>query len=275
MPRHPGRKLQVRRTRRSGVGKFRLKKPAWTDPYPWIAGTNPEKRIFAALMDKHIYFIFQGQVPELEGTGDPAALSLRGLDNTTTIGEVESTMSVGGKTKYERWLKQTFRKRPVQLSLGLIEFIPDFVIPEYKVILDPFSPFHHSQFDSVVRDTRKVALYSALGYEYIHFWVVAPGVFVLDEDQHMIGQWKNGQYKGSHPGAKYHHERILGAVDLLDRLPPLQGPPRYPLTDQRDILAKRTTGYRIGAGLGAGANSVALANHKRKRPPKLTLKLDR
>src|SRR5262249_31907882 len=148
--RRPGRQLTVRRKRRTARGHFKLHKPTWIDPYPFIDGTEPEKRIFAALMMKRIYFIFQGQVPELEPGG-------KGVDLRAALNK--QTIRAGG--------------HPVQMTLGLIEYIPDFVLPEYKVILDPFSPFHHSQEKSVIRDTRKVALYTALGYEYYHPWALA------------------------------------------------------------------------------------------------------
>ena len=94
-------KLAARRNRRSGTGTFRLKKPIWIDPYPFIPGTEPEKRLFEAMMKRSIYFIYQGDLPEL----------------------------VDGM------------KLPVLYTPG---FKPDFVLPEYKVILDPFGIFHHS-----------------------------------------------------------------------------------------------------------------------------------
>lgn len=261
----PSGTLRVRRHRRQSPGHFRLHKPQWIDPYPWIDGTNPEKRIFAALMQKHIYFVFQGQVPELEAGGH--GLTLRDFLNKTTAADKKQIHAAQKVSKVKAW-----QHRPIKLTLGLIEFIPDFVLPEYKVILDPFSPFHHSRPDSVVRDERKVALYNALGYEYYHMWVVAPGVFVLDEAAHVIGRWKNGKYLGSKKAAAPPHRRTYGAIEMLDSLPLLLQGPKYPLIDQRDITAKRTQGYRIGAGLGAGASGVALANYKRRKPPKLTLK---
>ena len=56
--------LRVRRHR--GPRKVRLHKPAWVDPFPQIPGTEPEKRIFAELVLRlHIFFLFQGQIPEL------------------------------------------------------------------------------------------------------------------------------------------------------------------------------------------------------------------
>lgn len=274
--RRPGRQLQVRRKRRSGTGKFKLRKPVWVDPYPWIAGTNPEKRVFEALMQRHTYFIFQGQIPELEQGG--SAYGERGYVNdpsALTPTKIKATLHGKQLTKYERWLNVQPRKRPVNVTLGAIEFIPDFVIPEYKVILDPFSPFHHSEFASVIRDQRKIGLYNSLGYEYYHAWVVAPGVFVVDEDVHTLGLWRRGKYLGQTKGVNVPHGRFMGADAWLDQLAALKGPPKYPLIDQRDITAKRTVGYRIGAGLGAGANSVAAANHKRRKPPKLDFKLRR
>lgn len=261
----PSGTLRVRRHRRQTPGKFRQHKPHWIDPYPWIAGTDPEKRIFAALMQKHIYFIFQGQIPELEAGG--TGLTLRQYMNQTTKEDKAKIETAQAKSPVK-----AFHNQPVKITLGLIEYIPDFVLPEYKVILDPFSPFHHSRPDSVVRDERKVGLYNALGYEYYHMWVVAPGVFVLDEAAHFLGRWKLGKYLGARKAPAPPHKRAMGAVEMLDSLPALLAGPKHALTDQRDITAKRTTGYRIGAGLGAGASGVALANYKRRRPPKLSLK---
>jgi hypothetical protein len=54
--------LQVRRTRRAENHKFRKKKPHWVDPYPQILGTLPEKMLFAALVARRIFFVFQGDL---------------------------------------------------------------------------------------------------------------------------------------------------------------------------------------------------------------------
>lgn len=59
-----GRKpISFRRRRRPG--KLRLLKPQWIDPYPWIPGTKPEKMIFAALIERRIFFVYQDLLPEM------------------------------------------------------------------------------------------------------------------------------------------------------------------------------------------------------------------
>jgi hypothetical protein len=260
--RKPGRQIQVRRRRRQTKGKFRLLKPHWIDPYPFIPGTEPEKRIFQALVMRRIYFIFQGQVPELTPGG-------MGIDLRKSLDK--QTIRAGG--------------RVASVTLGLVAYIPDFVIPEYRVIIDPFSPFHHSQQESVERDVRKVSLYNTLGYDYYHPWAVAPGEFVLDQRPQTIGRWRTRKvkvartsltqhvYLGTRPGKPVPHVRSMGAVELLDSLPGLHGGIKFPLVDPLDIEAKKKQGYRLGQGLGAGATSVAAANRKRRRMPSLGMSI--
>lgn len=191
--------LTARRTRRQHVTKFRLHKPRWVDPFPWIPGTEPEKRIFAALVMRRIYFVFQEELPE----------------------------SVKG----------------VYVTLQQRDFIPDFVLPEYKVIIDPFSEFHHSLPDAVRRDAWKFVVYEALGYKFYHPW--------SDE---VIEK---------------------GGLGILLEIPELWQSPKFKLTEREDKVAKLNPGYRIGKHIGAGANSVAAANRKRKRPPVVTLRTRR
>ena len=45
--------------RNSTVDTFRLRKPVFIDPTPWILKTGPEALIFAELVSRHIYFDFQ------------------------------------------------------------------------------------------------------------------------------------------------------------------------------------------------------------------------
>lgn len=196
--------LRVRRTRRQGKTKFRLHKPHWIDPYPNIEGTEPEKRIFEALIKRNIYFVYQGDIPELE--------------------------------------------KGAYVTLAIPGYKPDFLLPQYRIILDPFSPFHHSLPDALTRDRRKFVVYTALGYRFIHPWAFEGGVFLFDQ-----------------PGLP--HARVQGAFELLAALPELFGPPKYPVLDKRDIAnIKRGIPYRLGPYLGAGANSVAAANKARTRP---------
>jgi hypothetical protein len=223
--------IRVNRTR--GGKKMRLLKPHWIDPFPHIPGTEPEKRVFALLVAKGIYFIYQGQIPEFEkGKNSP------------------------------------------MYFLAPSNYKPDFVLPEYKLIIDPFSPFHHSQKEAVDRDIRKVASYAAAGYAYYHPWAIGPGIWTWDQitakyDPVLLRKAKVKPVKDRY-GRKIRRGRLLkgnlNTLEMLSSIPELGAGPRYPLTDERDIKAKKEVGYRIGQYLGAGANSVAASNRKRRKP---------
>lgn len=139
------------------------------------------------------------------------------------------------------------------VSLAIPEYKPDFVLPEFNIVIDPYSPFHHSQQDAQERDIYKMALYEAMGYRYYFPWAIAPGVFSLDQENAI-------NMRGS-------------AMEVLNVMPELAKAPG-PLRPI-DQLAKAKDGYRIGENLGAGATSVAAANRKRRKPPALTLKTRR
>lgn len=219
--------LKTRRHRRQTVGRFKLHKQEWVDPYPQIDGTEPEKRVFAQLIAHGIYFIFQGQIPEFE---------------------------VGGKMYYA----------------APPNYKPDFVLPEYKLIIDPFSPFHHSLKDAAERDADKIARYAAAGYAYYHPWAIGPGIWSWTQRHDVVNRKLNSAY--GKVNRKITRGQVFGTYDMLSMIPELTMGPRYPLIDPRDVKAKRSPGYRIGQYLGAGANSVAAANHKRRRPPLLSLR---
>ncbi len=220
--------LKVRRTRRQTRGRLKLHKPHWIDPFPWIKGTDPEKRFFEALIRARIYFVFHGGSPP----------------NTSKVVLNEADHDI------------------------------DFYLPEYRVIIDPYSPFHHSQEDSVARDARKAAIFAAAGVVTYHPWAVAPGIFVLDQLPQLLGRWSadNKRFLGRTTSAVVPHRRAMGAYDALQAMPLIGQGPRYKLTDPLDIAAKKV-GYRLGSHLGAGAGAVAAANAKRRRPPLLTLKI--
>lgn len=209
--------LLVRRNR--SPRKFRLHRPPWVDPYPAIPGTEPEKRIFAALIQRRIFFIFQGQIPEL--------------------------------------------KRGLFVTLAIPGYKPDFVLPEYKIIIDPFSPFHHSLPGAAERDARKIGLYTALGYKVYHPWAEADGVFIFDQARYNV--YKQGKQSAV-------HGHYNGALALLSAIDDLQRPPKFSenLT-KREKRLKRSPGYELGPFLGAGATSVAAANKKRKKPKPIGL----
>ena len=223
----PNARIKTRRDRRKTPGKYRLRKPRWIDPYPHIAGTEPEKRVFEMLHLMRIYFIFQGQVPEFE-KGHPLF----------------------------------FLNQP--------NYKPDFILPEYRVIIDPFSPFHHSQEESAARDRIKIPTFGIAGYGYYHPWAVAPGVWDWDQYRAKVEPRRNSY--------RFDAERsnLRGRMDtlqMISSIPEIGAGPRYKLTDPLDIEAKKTVGHRIGVNLGAGANSVGAANRKRRRPPKLGIKV--
>lgn len=218
--------LRSRRNRRQTEGRFKLHKPEWVDPYPHIEGTEPEKRVFAALLARGVYFIYQGQVPEFE---------------------------VGGK--------MFFAAPP--------NYKPDFILPEYKLIIDPFSPYHHSLPDAVKRDRDKIARYASAGYAYYHPWAIAPGVWSWDQRHDVVNRKENSYRKLDR---KITTGQVYGTHDMLASIPELSAGPRYPLIDPRDKAAKIAPGYRIGQYLGAGANSVGAANRKRRKPPSLAIR---
>lgn len=228
--------LRTRRNRRQTRGTFKLYKPKWIDPYPAIPGTEPEKRVFDALMKMHVYFIFQGQAAEME----------RG---------------------------QPFFK------LAPVGYKPDFVLPEYRLIIDPFSPFHHSLPEAAKRDQDKIAVYSAAGYAYYHPWAIAPGLWSWDQRHNRTGTVQAGAgrvrlYEGVNADRNKYRglsrelvgPKKMDTLEMLHAIPEFNLGPRYPLTDLRDIQAKKEKGYRIGESLGAGANSVAAANATRRKP---------
>lgn len=265
-------RLSVRRRRREGGG-FRLHKPHWVDPFPFIPGTEPEKRIFEALVRRHHYFIFQGDIPELSRrararlAAEEAGLlgELRQLENRILkLDKAASVSPVELRRKQrllgEVWAKRALlrelsRRNPAGVFVYEPAFKPDFVLPEYRVILDPFGIFHHSLPEAVKRDAVKSVVYRALGYAFYHPWWDERGFFWADA-----------------AGGGQRIRRVgFDTVALLMDIPELRRGPTQKLVDPADIAAKKHPGYRLGENLGLGANSVALANSKRKRPPRLTL----
>jgi hypothetical protein len=213
--------MTVRRNRRRQTTSFRLHKPKWVDPYPGIPGTEPEKRIFAALIQRRIFFIYQGQIPELQ----------RGL----------------------------------YVAMAIPGFKPDFILPEYRVIIDPFSPYHHTLPDAIERDARKFALYTALGYKFYFPWALEDGEFEFS--QASVRFKKPIKFRQSAIHGKYH-----GALAMLSAIPELNRKPVRKLT-KRQAALKKKQGYELGPFLGAGANSVAAANRKRAKPKPITLQV--
>lgn len=235
---------RTRRKRRQTKGRFRLHKPRWVDPYPSVPGTEPEKRVFAALRQRNIYFIFQGQIPSFE-KGNPLYF------------------------------------------MAPANYKPDFVLPEYRLIIDPFGVFHHSLKGAAESDRNKIARYASAGYAYYHPWFGVPGVpagtWVWSQTHNLVNHPNNRNLRRKFRVITNRYGNIARSLggnprstnEMLDDIPELRMGPRHPLLDPRDIAAKRYPGYRIGENLGAGANSVAAANRTRRKPKNLVFRARR
>ena len=223
-------RISSRRKRRPGT--YKLLKPTWVDPYPAIPGTEPEKRIFEQLIKLGMYFIFQGDTAKLKADEKAIAKGqqLRGVNDDS-------------------------------LLLHPREFKPDFILPEYGVILDPFGIYHHTLADSIKRDFWKGIVYSGAGYAFYHPWWDDQG-------------WSWNQDLSWIDGPKAHHQSLsvgtekmgYDTLGMLYKCKELWHGIKYPHMAKIDVDAKRSLGYRLGKNLGAGANSVGLANKARARP---------
>lgn len=54
--------------------------------------------------------------------------------------------------------------------LDMPAYRADFIIPAYKIVLDPWDDYHHSDPAQAIADARKLATYQALGYTTYHVW---------------------------------------------------------------------------------------------------------
>ncbi len=134
------------------------------------------------------------------------------------------------------------KKDKIQVTADDPGFIPDFIIPEWKVIVDPFGDYHHSKADARANDARKSVYYEALGYEFIHPW---------SSDIERLGpDWTLQQSKR------------------------LFGPPLFTL-DAENAKWKATQGYYIGVHEGVGLAGIRAVNRKRTRPKLLTIRVPR
>lgn len=122
--------------------------------------------------------------------------------------------------------------------LQQLDYKPDFIVPEYRVIYDPFGDFAHTLPDSIARDRIKTALYHLLDYEFIHPW--------------------------STDIEKY------GADWMVDQSERIRGPKRAKL--EKSELPYVLQGYRLGENLGLGANSTAKGNSARRHQKSLGLR---
>jgi hypothetical protein len=189
--------IAVRRRRRDYLGKFKLHKSEWIDPFPGVPGTRPEKMIFAALVSRGIFFAFQPNFPQED--------------------------------------------RDLSVLLQDVSFKPDFIVPEYRVIYDPFSEFHHSLPGARERDQLKYVYYTNAGYEFVYSW--------SQDIERFGGQW---------------------AVDQSTRI---NGKKTHQIPKQ--WLHAVPQGYFLGENLGLGATSVGAANRKRKKPKGVVLRSSR
>ena len=267
-------RLQQRRTRRAENKRFRLLKPHWVDPFPFIPGTEPEKRIFEALYRRRTFFLFQADLPELSQENKNkitkqireleteirhliARLARMGNQNAQVEKLIRQKLELERKLLVEKAKLDEIQKAGVSGAfLFQPGFKPDFILPEYRVIIDPFGVFHHSLPEAVKRDAIKSVVYRALGYAFYHPWWDERGFL-----------WAEGT------GTTLTYERIgYDANLLLDRMKEIRRGPIKPLTDPNLIAAKRFPGYYLGKNLGAGANSVAIANQKRTKPKVLGIR---
>jgi very-short-patch-repair endonuclease len=123
-------------------------------------------------------------------------------------------------------------KLGVTAGAQIPSFVPDFVFPQYKVILDPFGDYHHTLPDSVERDMRKAEEYAVLGYHFYHPWASEV--------------------------EKYGAARLFNFIPEFQISPP---PIQLPASEFPYLVQ----GYRLGPYVGIGTTSVAAANRKRKK----------
>lgn len=133
------------------------------------------------------------------------------------------------------------KERQLSPLLEATEFKPDFIVPEYRIIFDPFGDFAHTQGDSIQRDYVKSILYTALGYEFIHPWT--------SDVERNGGDW------------------------VLSLSHNLRGPRRAHIPAELERF--RALGYFLGPHLGLGATGTAAANAARRKAPSLGLRRGR
>lgn len=126
-----------------------------------------------------------------------------------------------------------------QVSADDPNFQPDILIPEWKVIIDPFGDFHHSQEKAREADARKLIFYTKSGYEFLHPW--------SSEVERYGPSWVLLQSKR------------------------LWGPPMFPL-GKEDLAYKFNPGYKLGPWVGRGLAGIRAANKKRTRPKPVTIR---
>lgn len=47
---------------------------------------------------------------------------------------------------------------------------PDFILPEYRIIIEVYGHYWHTQTGSLRRDTTRAMMYTAAGYKYYYLW---------------------------------------------------------------------------------------------------------
>src|SRR5690349_8260640 len=86
----------------------------------------------------------------------------------------------------------------------------DFLIPAYKIVLDPWDDFHHSDPAQAIADARKLAVYQSLGFTTYHVWaseLATNGVAWWFAQIPGLSATKRGGYKLFHP-----HDDSAGIV---------------------------------------------------------------
>lgn len=141
-----------------------------------------------------------------------------------------------------------------------LNYIPDFVLPEYHLIIDPFGEFHHSLAAQVEKDRQKFAAYNALGYNYYHPWSIADNVWRWNQPVYAARDTRYSEFVGKDLFG------VMNTREMMAAIPEMGAGPRYALKYQADVEAKKSPGYRLGSGLGAGATSVGAANRLRAKP---------
>jgi hypothetical protein len=111
------------------------------------------------------------------------------------------------------------------------DFIPDFVLPQWKVIIDPFGDYHHLLPEAVERDAYKAGVYASMGYAFYHPWAS--------------------------------HVEASGGMAILREITEIWKPAPYPLPAREEPYLFQ--GYRLGPYVGIGSKSVAAVNRRRRR----------
>ena len=91
----------------------------------------------------------------------------------------------------------------------------DFIIPDYKIVLDPWDDYHHSIPKQAQADATKLAVYQALGFTTYHVWstqLMQNGVaWWFAQIPALSGPTKRGGYK------LYHTQNDAAGIQSANR----------------------------------------------------------